>query len=196
MTGHTEHARIAEIRDAGVTEILAKPFSGDLLHERLISALSKPRSFVQSGDYFGPDRRRRTPIEDLVQERRSSDQILMVASQLEFEERATAEINELDGVFSDMKFNGAFDMPCLIDRVQCLAGQAKNYDYPLITEYAESLYSYLGDCDVLDEDGVEVVETHLTSLAVIAGNRMSGQGNEIARDLGKCLRELVGKTLT
>ncbi len=195
MTGHTEPENIAEIRDSGVTEILAKPFSGRLLHERLIAAMSKPRSFVQSADYFGPDRRRRKLAEYLGGDRRYADQTLVVASQLEYEERATAEINELDNAFAAMKRSGAFDMALLLDRVQCLEGSGHGYNYPLITDYAGSLHHFLGNCDHLDEAGIDVVETHLTALAVVASNRMSGQGNETTRELGKCLRSLVGRSL-
>lgn len=196
MTGHTEPERVAEIRDAGVTEILAKPFSGELLHERLLAALSRPRAFVQSGDYFGPDRRRRKAKDYVTDERRQEDSPLVVASQLEYEERATADISELDHSFADMKEAGRFDMPLLLDRIQGLEGQGHNFNYPLITDYAGSLYHYLGNCEELDEGGIDVVETHLTALAVIASNRVSGQGNDVARDLGKCLRELVGRSLT
>jgi CheY-like chemotaxis protein len=195
MTGHTEPDRIAQIRDCGVTEILAKPFSGQLLHERLLSALSKPRAFIQSGDYVGPDRRRRSVRDQVTDDRRRQDRTLVVASQLEYEENATAEIHQLDSDFADMKQRGEFDLPLLLDRVQCLEGRGHSFNYPLITDYAGSLYHFLGNCDGLDKDGIEVVETHLTALAVLASNRMSGQGNQTARELGRCLRELVGQSL-
>ena len=58
VTGHTEAQRVAEARDAGITEFLAKPVSIKLLYERICWVIDHPRQFVQTGDFKGPDRRR------------------------------------------------------------------------------------------------------------------------------------------
>lgn len=60
ITGHSTFARVNEARDAGVSEFLAKPLTARGVIERLHQAIEHPRNFVQSDDYFGPDRRRRT----------------------------------------------------------------------------------------------------------------------------------------
>jgi hypothetical protein len=46
-------------RDAGVTEILAKPITAQNLMLRIAEVVDKPRAFVRCETYFGPDRRRR-----------------------------------------------------------------------------------------------------------------------------------------
>ncbi len=58
LTGHTELVRVMEARDAGVNEFLAKPISAKALLSRMISVVERPRPFVKSKSYFGPDRRR------------------------------------------------------------------------------------------------------------------------------------------
>ncbi len=58
LTGYTELERVTEARDAGVTEILAKPISVEALHSRIVNIIEKPRSFIKAKHYFGPDRRR------------------------------------------------------------------------------------------------------------------------------------------
>ncbi|MBM3570031.1 MAG: response regulator [Alphaproteobacteria bacterium] len=58
LTGYTEMARIVEARDAGVTEFLAKPLSPKNLLLRLIEVVERPRQFIKTKAYFGPDRRR------------------------------------------------------------------------------------------------------------------------------------------
>lgn len=58
MTGHTELSLVLEARDAGVTEFLAKPMTVRSLYQRIVSVIERPRPFVRSADYFGPDRRR------------------------------------------------------------------------------------------------------------------------------------------
>ena len=50
---------VTQARDAGVTEFLTKPVSVRTIVARLSSVIEKPRAFVKTGQYFGPDRRRR-----------------------------------------------------------------------------------------------------------------------------------------
>ncbi|WP_374764554.1 response regulator [Yunchengibacter salinarum] len=59
ITAYTEQERITEAREMGVTDMLAKPFTIKHIGEKLISIIERPRQFVHTADYFGPDRRRR-----------------------------------------------------------------------------------------------------------------------------------------
>ncbi len=58
LTAHTEQHRVIAARDAGVTEILAKPVSIKGLYTRIIEIVERPRPFVKTKHFFGPDRRR------------------------------------------------------------------------------------------------------------------------------------------
>lgn len=58
VSGHTEKRRIAEARDAGITEFLAKPVSSKALYDRVFSVVAHPRPFIQTHTFYGPDRRR------------------------------------------------------------------------------------------------------------------------------------------
>ncbi len=57
-TGYADLAKIAEARELGVTEVLAKPFSVQTVVDRLLRVIDRPRQFVHTASYFGPDRRR------------------------------------------------------------------------------------------------------------------------------------------
>jgi CheY-like chemotaxis protein len=59
MKGYSDHYRIENARDSGVTEILAKPFSAHDLARRIMHVIDTPRDFIESLGFFGPDRRRR-----------------------------------------------------------------------------------------------------------------------------------------
>lgn len=59
MTGFGERRRVIEARDAGVTEFLVKPFNARDLYRRIAQIIERPRLFVRSEGYFGPDRRRK-----------------------------------------------------------------------------------------------------------------------------------------
>lgn len=59
MTGFSEKRRVFQARDAGVTEFIVKPFNARDLYKRIVQVIERPRQFVRSGDFFGPDRRRK-----------------------------------------------------------------------------------------------------------------------------------------
>jgi two-component system, chemotaxis family, chemotaxis protein CheY len=59
MSAAPDIARIAEARDAGVSEFLRKPFSPADLQKRIAGLDLNPRDFIEGPAYAGPDRRRR-----------------------------------------------------------------------------------------------------------------------------------------
>jgi DNA-binding response OmpR family regulator len=70
LTGSGERRVVAAARDAGVSEFLIKPFTVAAMADRLTALINRPRPFIQSPDYFGPDRRRRNDPEYKGAERR------------------------------------------------------------------------------------------------------------------------------
>ncbi len=73
LTAHTEAKRVVEARDAGVSEILAKPFSAHQLYSRIRAIIEHPRPFIRAQTYVGPDRRRRQDPDFKGPERRTQD---------------------------------------------------------------------------------------------------------------------------
>jgi response regulator RpfG family c-di-GMP phosphodiesterase len=59
LTGHSDLGHINAARDRGVTEFLCKPVTSKTILTRLNAVIMEPRPFVDSSDYFGPDRRRK-----------------------------------------------------------------------------------------------------------------------------------------
>lgn len=59
MTGYSHRIRVEKARDIGVTEFLVKPFTAKDLCARIEQLIERPRKFVDTGQFFGPDRRRR-----------------------------------------------------------------------------------------------------------------------------------------
>lgn len=58
MTAGSGHQnKVVRARDAGVSEYLVKPFSAGALADRITRVIEKPRQFVVSDTYTGPDRR-------------------------------------------------------------------------------------------------------------------------------------------
>lgn len=59
VSGYGDFERVAEARDLGATEFMAKPYSVQKLLMRLMAVVAGQRQFVLLDTYFGPDRRRR-----------------------------------------------------------------------------------------------------------------------------------------
>lgn len=58
LTGHSDIPHVSAARDTGVTEFLCKPVTAKAILDRLNAVIMEPRPFMQSADFFGPDRRR------------------------------------------------------------------------------------------------------------------------------------------
>lgn len=46
-------------RDEGANEVMVKPVSAEKLSRRILYVIDRPRPYVQTPDFFGPDRRRK-----------------------------------------------------------------------------------------------------------------------------------------
>jgi two-component system, chemotaxis family, chemotaxis protein CheY len=59
VTAYSERRRVIDAINAGVDEFLVKPVRAVDVANRVNAIIERRRPFVQSGTYFGPDRRRR-----------------------------------------------------------------------------------------------------------------------------------------
>jgi CheY-like chemotaxis protein len=59
VTGHSDLYHLNMARERGVTEFLAKPVTTISILNRLDEVILRPRPFVRTSNFFGPDRRRR-----------------------------------------------------------------------------------------------------------------------------------------
>lgn len=83
LTAYTERSRIGQARDAGVTEVCAKPINANELWLKMCACVNDPRPFVRAKGYFGPDRRRRDAKDYTGKERRAAVLAEVPASQEE-----------------------------------------------------------------------------------------------------------------
>ena len=60
LSAYADMPRISAARDTGVTEFCVKPVSAQQLARKINHVVLKPRDFVRTNGFFGPDRRRRS----------------------------------------------------------------------------------------------------------------------------------------
>ena len=58
-SAYTSREMVEKIRDLGANEAMVKPVAADKLASRILYVIDKPRPFIKTDSYFGPDRRRR-----------------------------------------------------------------------------------------------------------------------------------------
>ncbi len=58
LSGAADEQYVRGARDLGSNEFLAKPFSGGSVAAKILDVVDRPRQFVATEKYFGPDRRR------------------------------------------------------------------------------------------------------------------------------------------
>ncbi len=59
ISAHATPFHVRAARDAGVNEYLVKPYSAAGLFSRVRAVIERPRLYVRTKTYFGPDRRRK-----------------------------------------------------------------------------------------------------------------------------------------
>lgn len=74
VTGYGDLKRVAAARDLGADEFLIKPITAKSLLDRLNAVIARPRAFVETSDFLGPDRRRRESEPPTGADRRISQQ--------------------------------------------------------------------------------------------------------------------------
>ena len=79
ITGYAERSRVMEARDAGVTEFVVKPVTARAVVDRLNNVIFRPRPFIRTANYFGPDRRRKDDPNHKGPWRRADDANKIVA---------------------------------------------------------------------------------------------------------------------
>lgn len=82
MSGDGREATIKSARDAGANMVISKPISAKGLYDRLTWIAFKPRKFVDTATYFGPDRRFKIEGYPNGIGRRKEDNVIDVAAEV------------------------------------------------------------------------------------------------------------------
>jgi len=96
MTSDTREKPIKHARDAGANMVISKPMSPAMLYDRLSWVAFNPRQFVDTENYFGPDRRFKIEGYPGGVGRRKGDKVIEVAE----EAGPALAQNDIDALFT------------------------------------------------------------------------------------------------
>ncbi|MBO6561539.1 MAG: response regulator [Nisaea sp.] len=152
LTSVSEEPQIVAARDAGVTEYLVKPVSADKLKKRLHAVFTRPRDFLATDSYVGPDRRRRQIEGPGIPARRLSDKLEARAGSRHIPTDAPtaedylpvlrAELKRLSALAEEIEESGGRSAEPWIMAMRIahdLKGQASTFGYGVIAEIAARL---------------------------------------------------------
>jgi len=167
VTGHRSAADVQNARNCGVNEFVIKPFTPAGLLSRVQMVLTRPRPFVVSADYIGPDRRRRVELSYTGPLRRRLDpeEIVDQDERAAIRETIGVELEALRGLIAHRRGidRDALKMICRVMehtnfRAQQLRAQAVSRAAMLLLEYIAAMGGHL-QCEP------EVVEVHFHAIA-------------------------------
>lgn len=85
----------------------------------------------------------------------------------------------------------------LFERVASIAhdmkGQGGTFGYPLITEFADSLYRIANIRKGYSDSQVEIIKAHIDAMKAVIRERVAGDGGEIGRQLTSGLKATIEK---
>lgn len=178
VTGDRSERDVELARMAGVNEFVIKPFTPAGLLSRIQLVLKRPRPFIVSEVYVGPDRRRRVELAYSGPMRRMSDPD-EVADMVE--RRATRETIsvELEAMRRLIQARGGVDRATLqmtYRVMQHTRFRAKQVRDEMIARASESLLNYVDLMGGPDRCDVSVVEVHFDAIATILGTSETDAG--------------------
>lgn len=72
-----------------------------------------------------------------------------------------------------------------------MKGQGGTFGYPLMTIFAASLYDFVGPRAGVTDAHIEIIKSHIDSMAAVIKERVKGNGGEIGQALTKGLKNAI-----
>jgi DNA-binding response OmpR family regulator/HPt (histidine-containing phosphotransfer) domain-containing protein len=197
LTAVARYDKVAAARDVGITEYLVKPVSAGKLKARLVAALTRPRPFVVSDSYIGPDRRRRADFGYQGMRRRFSDALQdqdvepdaeWLKAARDYPSVLRGEIGRLRAALVDLRGEpaAALEPWRLVHRIaHDLKGQAPTFGHVAAAEIAGSLERLVRPgvqapetLELCVARRLRAAETHVEALALVLDQGITGCSSE------------------
>lgn len=199
MLTATRSARDVEIaRRAGVNEFVIKPFTPASVISRIQLVLTRPREFIVSEVYIGPDRRRRTEISYSGVMRRAQDPAEVMDKLDRQSTRETIGV-ELEALRRVIASRGGMDRETLqmtYRVMQHTRHRARQVRDPLVEEVSQSLLDYadvMGGAEACDPAVLEIHFDAIRTLLAVPETNVKLATN-VMRDLTVAVQKKIKVT--
>lgn len=186
-------------REAGVDEMLVRPFTGAAVLDRVGAVLLRPRRFVESMNYVGPCRRRRMledyegPMRRFTDPLESMEKPLWEAeSNRELVRQALTRISELSAMLSPNDRRKLREIYSAVRDTELLSDEIRDQ---MMGDAARSLGRYItaiGGSGQVEED---VLRTHIDAMQklVVLGSEHGEARQELVNGLVKVVDKRLGR---
>jgi CheY-like chemotaxis protein len=188
VTAHRSQSEVEEARKAGVNEFVIKPFTPAALLSRIEMVLTRPRPFIVSEAYIGPDRRRRVELSYSGPLRRMTDPDEVVDTVERSATRETISV-ELEALRRLIQVRGGVDRETLkmtYRVMQHTSFRARQVRDTMVDRASKLLMDYteaMGGPEACDP---QVLDIHFKAI----GNLLD-MGPEDAREAAKLVSHLA-----
>lgn len=169
VTAHRSQREVEEARRAGVNEFVIKPFTPAALLSRIQLVLTKPRPFIVSEAYIGPDRRRRVELSYSGPMRRMSDPEEVVDAVERSSTRETISV-ELEALRRLIKVRGGVDRETLkmtYRVMQHTSFRARQVRDAMVERASNLLIEYVDALGGPDQCDPKVLDIHFKAIGTI-----------------------------
>lgn len=169
VTAHRSQREVEEARRAGVNEFVIKPFTPAALLSRIQLVLTKPRPFIVSESYIGPDRRRRVELSYSGPLRRMSDPEEVVDSVERSSTRETISV-ELEALRRLIKVRGGVDRETLkmtYRVMQHTSFRARQVRDAMVERASNLLMEYVDALGGPEQCDAKVLDIHFKAIGTI-----------------------------
>ncbi|MBL6929238.1 MAG: response regulator [Rhodospirillales bacterium] len=201
LSGAADSENVKKARDLGATEFLAKPFAVETVYKHILEIIDRPRPFITSREYFGPDRRRRDDGPEFTELRvtKDSDITLVYSADRVVKPKGPSDVwkfvlpNSLKDKVGGIRGGELGEIPSdLLEEAEATLERAA-LDF---TDWAETYLANLsGLCDQALEQKQEARRRYFAEINMLA-HELRGQGGTFGYPLisvfGKGLYEVTG----
>ncbi|MBG06524.1 MAG: hypothetical protein CMM59_20890 [Rhodospirillaceae bacterium] len=202
MSGAAENDIVSQARDNGVNEFIAKPFTAGTIKSRILAVINRPRQFVATTSYFGPDRQRKQVLEKVADRRRSAEERhgkviysfdRVIRPQIEGEVYFYRMRNRLKELAAGLNAYGTGDLPeDVLDEANSILNAGAEDFKDMAYDYLQEMSELCEEALSLDEkDRAETFEA-LHNLAQELRGQGGTFGYPLITDIGRTLFEVIG----
>jgi CheY-like chemotaxis protein len=197
VTGRRSEADVQMARKAGVNEFVIKPFTPAGLLSRIQLVLLKPRPFVVSEDYIGPDRRRRVELSYSGPLRRTSDPAEVVDEVERAATRDTISV-ELEALRTLIGARGGVDRDTLKMTYRVMQHtnfRARQVRDAMVQKASSLMLEYVDAMGGHEHCEPEVLDVHFQAIGrlLAAGPEAADEAAGVAAQLEAVVRQRIAR---